>query len=319
VKVSRAQLLLALIGALGLLLGFNEYVAILARNSVPRRLMARVPAAKEATVLALGNSLMAVGIAEPALDQAMGSNQSRGVLNLAIGGSTPVEQLLLLRYALHSGLRPGTVIYGFYDFQLTHPVELTTADLIENHAMLYYAEPEYARGFYHLSMHDRMEFEIMRHFSLFVDRGTIWARVEQFRRLLSRQGGLEEKTDALGRANDFELLEFPSTLAFIRECNHASRRNLTPPVSEIVRQAEAAGSATVFVEMPMPPAHVSSFYDTAAWRRYRAHLKALLGKERVTYIDASHWMPDESMFLDPLHMTYDASLQFSQRLGRMLR
>ena len=44
--------------------------------------------------------------------------------------------------------------------------------------MLYYMEPEYARGFYHLSLHDRAEFEIMRHFELFADRGQVWERVE---------------------------------------------------------------------------------------------------------------------------------------------
>jgi hypothetical protein len=319
VKVSRVQLLLALMGVLGLLTGLNKAVAVATRNSIPRRLMARVPAATDASVLALGNSLVAVGIVEPAFDQGIGSRQNRGILNLALGASSPIEQLLLLRYALHSGLHPATVIYGFYDFQLTHPVELATGDMIGNHAMLYYVEPEYARGFYHLSWHDRIEFEIMRHFPLFTDQQAVWARVEQFRRRISRQGMPEEKTNALGRANDFELLEFPSTPAFIRECGHASRRDLIPPVSEIVRQASEAGSKVVFIEMPMPPAHVASFYDTPAWQRYRGHLKTLLGNKQVTYIDASHWMPDESMFLDPLHMTYEASLRFSQRLGESLR
>ena len=59
---------------------------------------------------------------------------------------------------------------GFYDFQLTHPVELTTADFIGSQAMLYYVEPEFARRFYHLSFHDSVEFEIMRRFPALADR-----------------------------------------------------------------------------------------------------------------------------------------------------
>jgi hypothetical protein len=44
----------------------------------------------------------------------------------------------------------------------------------------------------------------------------------------------------------------------------------------------------------------------------------MLGQAGVTYVDASHWIPAESMFMDPLHLTYEGSKQFSRRLGETL-
>jgi hypothetical protein len=319
VKVSKTQFFLAVLGALLFVSALNYAVGTATQDTVPRRLMARVPRAADASVLALGNSLIGVGFVESEFDRGMGLSGSRGSLNIALGGSTPVEQLLLLRYALHSGIRPGTVIYGFYDFQLTHPVEFIKEDIAGNHAMLYYVEPEYARSFYRLSLRGRIQFELMRHFPLFTDRSAVWQQVELFRRRLSQQGMPEEKTSVLGRANDFALLEYPSTPAFVRECGRASHRDLIPAIREIVLQSEAAGSKVVFVEMPMPPAHVASFYDTPAWPKYRDHVHSLLAGMGVTFIDASHWMPDESMFADPLHLSWEGSKQFSVRLGETLK
>ena len=213
-----------------------------------------------------------------------------------MGGSSAVEQLLMLRYALQQGMRPHAVVFGFFDFQLTHPLEYATRDLIGNRAMLYYMEPEYARGFYHLSLHDRAEFEIMRHFELFADRGQVWERVELFRRALAQQGMPPEKSNSMGRAVDFAMLEYPSAPEFIAECGRASRNPLIPSVREIALQAAAAGSKVYFVEMPMPPDHVQMFYDQPEWAAgYRAHLQQMLGDLGATYIDASHWMPDENV------------------------
>jgi hypothetical protein len=319
VELPKRQLVLALAGLLVFLVGLNETVAVATRQSVPRRLMAHARQSTGASVIALGTSLIGTGFVESAFDEGMGLVPQSGAVNLGLGASSPVEQLLMLRYALHQGIRPQIVVYGFYDFQLTHPAELTTQDLIGNRAMLYYVEPEYARNFYSLSLHDRIEFEIMRHFELFADRGTVWERVERFRRAISQKGMPPEKTNAMGRANDFALLEFPSTAAFIQECGRASRRDLIPAVREIALQSAAAGSEVYFVEMPMPPAHVHSFYDAPAWADYRAHVRGLLGQLGVTYIDASHWMPEESAFDDPLHLTYMGAQQFSRRLGEYLR
>jgi hypothetical protein len=282
--------------------------------------MSRVRQSTSAQAVALGNSLIGVGFQEPSFDEGMGLGKKSGSINLAMGGSSAIEQLLMLRYALNQGLRPRVVVFGFFDFTLTHPLEYSTRDLIGNRAMLYYMEPEYARGLYHLSLHDRAEFEIMRHFELFADRGTIWERVEVFRRALAQQGMPLEKANSMGRSVDFAMLEYPSALEFIAECGRASRNPLIPAVREIALQAEAAGARAYFLEMPMPPEHVQMFYDQPQWSAgYRVHLQQMLAELGATYIDASHWMPDENAFEDPLHLTYAGAQEFSRRLGGYLR
>jgi hypothetical protein len=319
VKIPRRAFLLALAGPLLALAAINHEVGVAARTSVPRWEMGRARASKDASVIALGNSLIGVGFVEASFDQGMQLDKKQGAINLAMGGSSAVEQLLMLRYALAQGMRPRSVVFGFFDFQLTHPLEYATRDLIGNRAMLYYVEPEYARGFYHLSLHDRIEFEIMRHFELFADRGIEWESVERFRRKLGQQGMPAEQTNSMGRAIDFAMLEYPSAPAFVAECGRASRNPLIPSVEEIARQAAAAGSNVYFVEMPMPPAHVRTFYDEPAWDGYRSHLREMLGGLGATYIDASHWMPEESSFIDPLHLSWEGSKEFSRRLGEYFR
>jgi hypothetical protein len=314
--------ILALAGILLLLIALDRAVARSAQNTVSRALMARTRVSTDAKAVALGNSVIGVGFNESSFDAAMGLGKQDGAINLGMGGSSAVEQLLMLRYALQQRARPRPrlVVFGFFDFQLTHPLEYATRDLIGNRAMLYYLEPEYARAFYHLSLHDRAEFEIMRHFEMFVDRGTVWERVELFRRALAQQGMPPEKANSMGRAVDFAMLEYPSAPEFIAECGRASRNPLIPSVREIALQAEAAGAKVYFVEMPMPPDHVRMFYDQPEWAAgYRAHLQQMLGDLGAKYIDASHWMPDQGAFADPLHLTYEGAQEFSRRLGEYLR
>jgi hypothetical protein len=311
--------LLALAGILLLLIALDRAVARSSQNTVPRALMARVRESTDAKALALGNSLVGVGFIETSFDAGWDSDGRMRSINLGMGGSSAVEQLLMLRYALRQGIQPRVVVFGFFDFQLTHPLEYSTGDLIGNRAMLYYLEPEYARTLYHLSLHDRAEFEFMRHFELFADRGQVWQRVELFRRALGQQGMPAEKTNSMGRAVDFAMLEYPSAPAFVAECGRASRNPLIPSVDEIALQASAAGSKVYFVEMPMPPEHVQLFYDQPEWAGYRAHLQDMLGGLGATYVDASHWIPEETAFADPLHLTYEGAQQFSRRLGEYLR
>ncbi len=310
---------MALAGILLVLIALDREVARSSQNTVPRALMARVRESPDAQAVALGNSLIGVGFNEPSFDGGMELDKRDGAINLGMGGSSAIEQLLMLRYALQQGMRPRVVVFGFFDFQLTHPLEYATRDLIGNRAMLYYTEPEYARVFYHLSLHDRAEFEVMRHFELFSDRGQVWERVELFRRTLAQQGMPAEKTNSMGRAVDFAMLEYPSAPAFVAECGRASRNPLIPSVREIALQAAAAGSEVYFVEMPMPPEHVQMFYDQPEWAGYRAHLQSMLGDLGATYVDASRWIPEETAYADPLHLTYEGGQEFSKRLGEYLR
>jgi hypothetical protein len=320
VRLPKRIFFLALAGILLLLVGVDYGVARISRNTIPRSTMGRVRQSTGAQTIALGNSLIGVGFNESSFDAGMGLDKQSGSINLAMGGSSGIEQLLMLRYALQQGLRPRVVLFGFFDFTLTHPLEYTTRDLIGNRAMLYYREPEYARGFYHLSLHDGTEFEVMRHFELFVDRGTVWERIELFRRALAQQGMAPEQANAMGRSVDFAMLEYPSTPAFIAECGRASRNPLIPSIREIALQSEARGAKVYFVEMPMPPAHVQMFYDQPQWSGgYRVHLQQMLVDLGANYIDASHWLPDENSFEDPLHLSDAGAQGFSRRLGEYLR
>jgi hypothetical protein len=139
--VSRRQVVLAFAGLLLLLFALNEAVGRSARDTVPRQLLARIAASPGSGVVALGNSLVGVGFEESAFDEGIGLDPRHGMINLGLGNSTPVEHLMLLRYALHHGDHPQLLIYGFFDFQLTHPAEFTTSDFVGDRAMLYYVEP----------------------------------------------------------------------------------------------------------------------------------------------------------------------------------
>jgi hypothetical protein len=308
------------ISAVILLTGFvamNLAVSVLARNALPRRVMRQARESQSAAVLALGNSLVRAGFDESAFDSAAGVPANRGSANLGLGGSSTVEQLLLLRYALAHGMRPQLLIYGFWDFQLSAPNEFQIGDLMGNHAMLYYVEPAYASRFYSLSWHDDFEFRAMHVFPMFADRGSIWTHVEILRRAIGQQGMPAQSSNQFGRASDFALLESRSPEEFRLGCEVSKKMPLAPAVSELLHQASNAGLAIVVVEMPMRQTHRELFYDTPWWRDYVAQLRVLLAPYRVMFVDASDWAND-SLFADSLHLTNRGAAQFSQHLGTSL-
>jgi hypothetical protein len=316
---SKHQFYCSLGALLVFLVALNAVVAYTTRNSVPRRQMARARHSPNVSVLAIGNSLIGAGFDESAFDRGMQLAPGYGSLNFALGYSYPVEQLLFLRYALRNNIRPRIIIYGFYDLQLSTPIRLATGDLIGNRAVLYYLEPEYARKFYYLSPHDRVEFEIMRHFPMMVDRGAFWAKIERLRRKIGQEGIPPERTDQFGRTEDFSLLESSSSEGFAQACERATNEDLIAPILEIIRQGSETGARIVFVEMPMRPAHVTRFYETPAWRQYRDHVSAIVESKGVRYVNASNWISDSSLFADPLHLGQEGATQFSLRLGEDFR
>lgn len=316
--LTKRQLVLTSVVLVAGVVVLNLAVAFLTRNSVPRRVMRHARDSQSASVIALGNSLVAAGFDETAFDSGAGLSAPRGAANLGLGASSPVEQLLLFRYALAHGIRPRLVVYGFYDFQLTAPDQFAIGDLIGNHAMLYYVEPFYARRFYSLSLHDSFQFRAMHSFPMFADRGAIWAKVEILRRAIAQQGMPPQRSNQFGRASDFSLLESDNPDDFRQQCEASLSLPLAPPVNELFRQARDTGIAIAVVEMPMRRAHRSLFYDTSAWNQYVAHLRTLLAPYRVTFIDASQWVNDDSLFADPLHLSEQGAAQFSQRLGSLL-
>jgi len=316
--LTKRQLILSTAVLLAGLAVLNLVIVFLTRNSRPRQVMRHARESQSASVIAFGNSLVAAGFDEPAFDSGAGLSAPRGSANLGLGATTPVEQLLLLRYALAHGIHPRLVLYGFYDFQLTDPVKFTTSELFGNHAMLYYVEPLYARHFYSLSLHDSFQFRAMHAFPMFADRGAIWAKVEILRRAIAQQGMPAELSNSMGRAADFSLLEATDPNDFHLQCEAALNLPLTPPVSEILRQAHELGATITVVEMPMREQHRRLFYGTPCWSQYTTHLRDLLAPFGANYVDASGWIQDESLFDDPLHLSARGAAQFSRRLGGLL-
>jgi hypothetical protein len=310
-----ASLITLLIG----LTAANAVVIYLTRNSVPKKVLARSLATQSDRVIALGNSLVAAGFDEEAFDRGSQIAPSTGSVNLGLGASTPTEHLLILRSALRAGARPATIVYGFYDFQLTQPEVFRTSDLFGNHAMLYYTEPKFAEQFFRQSFHDHIEFALMRHVPMLVERGAIWAKIERLRRGLSEQGMPREVNNRFGRAQDFSLLEAPEVSQFASDCASTNNRELNSAVSELIREASDKGIKVAIVEMPMHPYHVETFYRLAAWKQYTTRLREILAAQNVAFIDASNWIAREQEFADHLHLSPIGASQFSEELGNRLR
>lgn len=317
--LSKRAFFLALAVAVAAIVAVNLLVAGRAHRSVPRRVMQHASDLPSSQVLAIGNSLMVAGFDESVFDSAAALPVMHGAVNLGLGASSPVEQLLLFRYALANGMRPRLLLYGFYDFQLTDPVHLATQDFIGNRSMLYYVEPEYALRYYTLSVHDRAEFEAMRFLPMLVHRGAAWSRVEKLRRAIARQGMSAQSANRFGFASDFSLLEAASTRDFDAHCISSESSPLAGPVEELFREAHSGGIHIVVVEMPMSPYHLRTFYAAAAWQPYLAHVRSLVSVYDATFVDASTWIKGSSFFEDNLHLTSAGRREFSSILGARIR
>ena len=196
-----------------------------------------------------------------------------------MGGSSAVEQLLMLRYALQQGMRPRMVVFGFFDFHADPSARIRHArfDRESRHALLHGAGVRArASTIFRCTIAPNSKSCGISNCSRI--GATVWERVELFRRALAQQGMPAEKTNSMGRAVDFAMLEYPSAPAFVAECGRASRNPLIPSVREIALQAAAAGSKVYFVEMPMPSGTRANVLRPAGVvAGYRAHLQSMLG------------------------------------------
>jgi lysophospholipase L1-like esterase len=102
-----------------------------------------------------------------------------------------------------------------------------------------------------------------------------------------------------------------------RQRNFCSQERLNAAILEIIREAQERHLRVVLVLMPLPPRHVQTFYETAAWEEYQLHLRELLAKQNVAVVDASRWFPDANKFGDALHLNEEGAKEFSQRLGAL--
>lgn len=260
-----------------------------------------------------GNSLVAAGIDLSAYREGAGA---RRALNIALGGSSPVEHDLLLRAAAR--LRARRVFYGFFDTQLTEPIPAGFADLAGNRALDHYLDRETAiRLLAPTDAWTAWRIRLVSRLPLVVDRQTLWMRVERLRRTLGDIGmGPAAETNRFGRAADFDLLEAQHDGDFARECRAAADRHapFSRPVSDLIAFAKANGMRFVIVEMPMRAAHRSRFYTRPEWAAYVDDLRAHARAAGADFLDASDWIADDG-FGDALHLDAKGAAEFSRRLG----
>lgn len=287
---------------------------------MPRQLLRQLNSTSDVTHLALGNSLMAAGFKAAAFDADIKPMRAVG-FNAALGATDPVEHLMLLRRVLRRGQTLTTVIYGFFDFQLTEPPLATNSDLIGNRAASYYLEPDLALKYYEMSPRDRLEFSLMRHVPIMVERGAIWQKVELMRRAMSQLGMPPVAINRMGQVSDFAMLEAGSPAAFTAHCDRsiAEHAKLSAPILQIIAESKAHGARVVIVEMPMHPFHQRTFYSLPAWNRYRDYVRTLVEQAGAVYLNASDWIERPDEFADHLHLSASGADDFSRRLADYLR
>src|SRR5262249_15948890 len=135
-QITRRHFWGAIVVCLAILTLGNIVIQRLTAHTVSRRLLAETREAGHPQIIALGNSLMRSGFVQETFAPSAAPNGKARAFNLAMGASTPVEQLLLLRAGLQSFASPRLLLYGYYDFQLTDPVSFSNADILGNHDIL---------------------------------------------------------------------------------------------------------------------------------------------------------------------------------------
>jgi hypothetical protein len=292
----------------------NVAIARLTVDSIPRQLLRTIAGSPPVSAVFVGNSLIAAAVDTSAYDRARAQGEGP-TLNIGMGSSSPIEHDLLLRRALR--LRPKHVIYGFFDTQLTEPIENRWTDLFGNRTMVFYVDPSIGLRFIAPDSRWRaLEFRVLARVPMFVERASIWARVEKGRRALRDFGLRPRQVARFGQVGDFRDIEPLDPAAFRRHCASAAAEHvpLLPPVIDMLEQARQVGADTLVVEMPQAAPHRAQYYDTPEWAAYREHVKAELRRYGASYLRASDWMADAA-FEDEIHLSPDGARAFSARLA----
>lgn len=269
----------------------------------------------------LGNSLIEAGCDAAVFESSWSHGGGSPVaMNLGLGATTPVEHYLILKRAFSRPNHIKFVIYGFFDDQLNVDPSGGWDDLIGNRAFSYYF-PKQAAAFYAPdSRLTEYRLEATAHFPMLAERSSLWDKVELFRRQLEQIGMPEQKVNRFGRVADFSALEAKDAPSFIHRCDAIvrGRKGLSAPILAMIALAHEHGAKFYFVEMPMSPRHRQTFYSLPVWARMRAYLQSLAGRQHVTYIAASDWVPEGTDFEDTVHLNERGARAFSARLGAVM-
>ena len=294
------------------LVAINLVVARASRNAIPRALARKIDGLTGLTDLFVGNSLTQLGMDVAAYEAA---HPGRRALNIGVPSQPPEHAILFGRAAR---LRPRRVYYGFSVLQLTSTVQWGTwHEFIGPRSLVYYLDREQAIRY--LAPADSFlawQIRILGRVPAFVERGTLWLKVEKLRRRLGAIGLPPEKSARSGRSRDFEASGFEDDASFRRECREAVARGdgLLPPVADILSLSREIGAEVAVVEMPMPSDRRRRLFDNPDWAAYRLRVADLVRRAGGTYIDASDWIGDDA-FEDPVHMDPEGARAFTRRLA----
>ena len=287
------------------------------------RKLESIRAAKDPNVVFIDSSLLDARVDAAALDRggATGKVSLRPV-NAALGAAGPQDQNLLMEYAtqLHPGIR--TLVVGFMDFQMTNEIRVHAIDLTGNHMVAVdsrFPISEVA-PLYDFGRADQAELQLLRWVPVAANRKNAWKYIELLRRSMSDVGLPQEATNSMGRVADFAGLEADSMETFDREAEQFLQNpsHFNTSFERIFDEARQHNLKVFLVLMPASPGHRERFYTRASWSAYKSKLQALSQQRGFTFVDASDWLPEQSQFMDALHMTLPSASDFSYRLGREL-
>jgi hypothetical protein len=318
----KKRLFIPLAIALVILVAYNVLIAFAAKKTQRQHLLSAIDHLPATTdCLFLGNSLMEAGCDAGAFESAWPrGNASPFAINLGLGATTPVEHYLILKRAFSQPVHIKYVIYGFFDDQLNAAPDGAWEDLIGNRAFSYYF-PQDAAAFY--TPHSRLgkwRLEMTEHVPMLAERSSLWDRVELFRRKIDEIGMPKQKVNRFGRVGDFNALEAKDVPSFTQRCDAIVRgqKGFSAPIQAMIDLAHEHGAQFLFVEMPMSPRHLETFYSLPVWAEMRAHLQSLAQQKQATYITASDWVTNGSDFEDTVHLNEQGAKFFSARLGTAL-
>ena len=315
-------LLPSVIAALLLLLTANVFMAVWRQRLPYYRKLEYIREAQDANLFFIGNSLLDGRVDALEIEQA---GAQRGVrlapLNGALGATQPPEHLLLFDYSTrcHPGMR--MLVLGVFDFQLSGLDLARPADLIGNRVLGVDSRFTFSEvvSVYRFGPLQQAEFEGMRVFPMIAYRTNAWKDTELLRRKMETMGMPQERSNGMGKVNDFNELEAGSVESFDAQAGtFLAHPAFNASYETMFGKARRAGMKAVIVVMPMSPAHRQRYYARPAWLEYLQGVRILAKDGGIEVIDASGWMPAESDFVDRVHMSESAVHKFSARIGAIL-
>jgi hypothetical protein len=317
--MTRQRFILTVGIALSLFAVLNLLIAYGTRNSPEKRKVIDIRSAGPRDCIAFGNSLIEVAFLPDVFGRATAAiGRELTSINAALWATYPVEHLLMLREALRINPHPRFIVYGFFDFQLTTDVKTKADDLFGNRSVGLFLESRIARRLYKMPIDSQIELGLLHQLPLFADRGSFYFRVGELRESLS---GLGKSGSAPGDPTRFAQLEANSIESFNRDCVQqvSEKWPLTEPVLEMIRAAKEHGAQLVVVDMPLSPEHIQRFYRGAGWPVYREYVRNLLQEQQADFLDASEWLPEQSSYIDEVHLSRKGSEEFTRELaGKLL-